>query len=71
MIFFSGNKVSAEYDKLAYDFSFKNIDGSSLNLNRFKNKVIIVINVASQCGFTKQYEDMQKISYKLISVRMI
>ena len=31
------------------------------NLSKFKGKVIIVVNVASQCGFTNQYEDMQKI----------
>ena len=53
--------VSGEYDKLAYDFNFNDLDGSPLNLSEYKNKVIVVINVASQCGFTKQYEDMQKI----------
>ena len=53
--------VSGNYDKLAYDFSFNDLDGSPLNLSEYKNKVIIVINVASQCGFTNQYEDMQKI----------
>ena len=61
MIFFTVNNVNAEYDKLAYDFSFNDLDGSALNLSEYKNKVIIVVNVASQCGFTKQYEDMQKI----------
>ena len=49
------------YDKLAYDFNFNDLDGSPLNLSEYKNKVIVVINVASQCGFTNQYEDMQKI----------
>ena len=53
--------ISANYDKLVYDFDFNDLDGSPLNLSEYKNKVIIVINVASQCGFTKQYEDMQKI----------
>jgi len=57
--FFS--KSSANYEKLAYDFSFNDLDGTPLNLSEFKNKVIIVINVASQCGFTKQYSDMQNI----------
>ena len=56
--------VSGEYDKLAYDFNFNDLDGSPLNLSEYKNKVIVVINVASQCGFTKQYEDMQKIWIK-------
>ena len=61
MISIFGNKVSADYDKLAYDFSFNDIDGTKLNLSEYKGKVIIVVNVASQCGFTSQYEDMQKI----------
>ena len=58
---FFGKNVAANYDKLAYDFNFKDLDGSSLKLSEYKNKVIIVVNVASQCGFTKQYDDMQKI----------
>jgi len=60
MILFS-NKVSGNYEKLAYDFNFRDINGNELHLSKFKNKVIIVVNVASKCGFTSQYEDMQKI----------
>ena len=58
---FSSTAIAGNYSKLAYDFSFNDIDGSKLNLSEFKNKIIIVVNVASQCGFTSQYEDMQKI----------
>ena len=61
MIFFSTTNTKAEYSKLAYAFKFNDLDGQELNLNTFKNKVLVVINVASQCGFTKQYEDMQNI----------
>ena len=61
MILFFNKDLSANYEKLAYDFKFNSIDGDELNLSKFKNKVIIVINVASKCGFTKQYEDMQKV----------
>ena len=61
MISFLGNKVSADYDKLAYDFKFKDLDGSALNLSEYKSKVVVVVNVASQCGFTNQYEDMQNV----------
>ena len=64
MIFFSGNNIKADYSKLAYNFKFNDLDGKELNLNAFKNKVIIVVNVASQCGFTNQYEDMQKVWIK-------
>ena len=60
MVLFS-TSVTANNEKLVYDFSFKDLDGSNLNLSEYKNKVIIIINVASQCGFTKQYEDMQKV----------
>ena len=56
-----GNNVNADYNKLAYDFNFKDLDGSNLSLSEYKGKVIIVVNVASQCGFTSQYEDMQKV----------
>ena len=61
MISFFSTKVLSSYDQLAYDFNFKDLDGSKIELNQFKNKVIVVVNVASQCGFTYQYEDMQKI----------
>ena len=53
--------ATANYTSLAYDFSFNDLDGSKLSLSSFKNKVIVVVNVASQCGFTSQYEDMQKV----------
>ena len=61
MIFNSNVHAKGEYKKLAYDYQFTDLEGKELRLSKFKNKVIVVINVASQCGFTKQYEDMQKI----------
>ena len=72
MSLFSTN-VNANYDKLAYDFNFNDLDGSPLNLAEYKGKVIIVVNVASQCGFTKQYEDMQKVweKYQVKGVIML
>ena len=60
MSFFS-TSAYGNYDKVAYDFNFNYLDGSPLSLAEYKNKVIVVVNVASQCGFTNQYEDMQKI----------
>ncbi len=61
MISFLTNNLNANYEKIAYDFKFKDLDGSTLSLSEYKDKVIVVVNVASQCGFTKQYEDMQKV----------
>ena len=43
MISFFMNNVEAKYEKLAYDYEFNDLDGSSLNLSEFKNKVIIVV----------------------------
>ena len=53
--------VHANYDLLAYDFKFKDIDGNELELKKYKEKVIIIVNVASRCGFTNQYEDLQNL----------
>ena len=60
------NNASADYAKLAYDFQFKSIDGEIIKLSDYQNKVIVVVNVASRCGFTNQYEDLQELwsSYK-------
>lgn len=45
----------------AYEFSFTAIDGEPLPLNHFRNKVVLVVNTASRCGFTPQYEGLQKL----------
>ena len=60
MIFFK-NIASANYDKLIYDFKINSITGEEINFNDYKNKVILLVNVASYCGFTKQYADLQKL----------
>ena len=54
-------KSNSTYNKLAYEFSFKDLDGTELKLSEFKNNVIVVTNVASRCGFTSQYEDLQNL----------
>jgi len=54
-------KGNAQYDQLATNFTFKGIDGNIININDYKEKVIVVVNVASRCGFTNQYEDLQKL----------
>lgn len=45
----------------ALDFTLKNIDGKPTKLARYAGDVILVVNVASQCGYTPQYADLQKI----------
>ena len=61
MIFSFFSNLNANYDKLAYDFSFRGIDGNVINLENYKSKVIVVVNVASRCGYTPQYKDLQEL----------
>ena len=58
--FFTSN-TNGSYKKLAYDFSFDDLDGTEMKLSEFKNNVLLITNVASKCGFTSQYEDLQEI----------
>ena len=62
MIFSFFAKGYTQYDQLATNFKFNDIDGDIVNLSEYKDKVILVVNVASRCGFTNQYEDLQKLS---------
>ena len=54
-------KASANYSKLVYEFEFNGIDGNKIKLSNFKNKVLVVVNVASRCGYTPQYEGLQML----------
>ena len=53
-----------QLSKSIYDYSIKSIDGDTINLADFKGKNILFVNVASKCGFTPQYEDLQKLHEK-------
>ena len=44
-----------------YDFNVKNIDGKEISLSEYKGKVLLIVNVASECGFTPQYEGLEKL----------
>ncbi len=55
------NNLSANNNNLAYDFTFNNIDGNLIKLSDYKEKVIVIVNVASRCGYTPQYDDLQKL----------
>jgi len=61
MISLFGINSSKANINIAYEYSFKDLDGEELKLSDFKNKVIVITNVASKCGFTSQYEDLQTI----------
>ena len=44
-----------------YDYKVKDIDGNEVVMSEFKDKVLMIVNVASKCGFTPQYEGLQKL----------
>jgi len=60
MFSFLKNSMS-ENSKTFYDFKINSINGEELNLSIFNDKTILLVNVASKCGFTKQYDDLQKL----------
>jgi glutathione peroxidase len=47
-----------------YDFTAKTIDGRTKKLSDYKGKVLLIVNTASQCGFTPQYAGLQKLYEK-------
>ena len=47
--------------KSIYDFKIKALDGSTIDFSKFKGKKILVVNTASMCGFTPQYEGLEKL----------
>ncbi|WP_113925365.1 glutathione peroxidase [Cognataquiflexum aquatile] len=58
------NNVSPDemvMEKSFYDFKMKDINGQEVDFSQFKGKKLLLVNVASKCGYTKQYEDLQKL----------
>jgi glutathione peroxidase len=60
MIFNPSPKEPVEASSI-YDFTLKDIDGNDVNLGKYKGNVLLIVNTASRCGYTPQYEALQAI----------
>ena len=65
------NLGNAKYEKIFFDFEVKNISDEMLDLSSFKDQTILLVNVASNCGFTKQYTDLQKLYEKYMDKGLV
>ena len=71
IMFFFKNFASANYDKIFYDLKIDSISGELIDFKEYENKAVLVVNTASYCGFTKQYEGLQKLWEKYQSKGLI
>jgi len=61
LILFFSLWLVPDQPKSVYDFSIKTIDGKTVKLSKFKGKKMLIVNTASKCGYTPQYEDLEKL----------
>lgn len=61
IMFFFNNVAKSDYEKIFYDFNIEGINGELINFKEYKNKAVLVVNTASYCGFTNQYEELQEL----------
>ena len=66
LLIFTSYSISAVADNNSkiYDFDIIDIDGNNVSLSKFEGKPILLVNTASRCGFTPQYEGLQNLFIK-------
>ena len=70
-MFFNNSNSNANYEKTFFDFEIESVNGEIIDFKKYKNKVVLLVNTASYCGFTSQYEDLQKLWEKYKSKGLI
>jgi glutathione peroxidase len=58
------NLMTKPGEKTLFDFTAKSIDGQDVNLSVYKGKKILIVNVASECGYTPQYKGLEELYEK-------
>ncbi len=71
MIFFFKTNANSTDANNFYDLKINNISGEVIDFKKYKNKVVLIVNTASYCGFTKQYADLQTLWEKYKSKGLI
>ena len=60
-MFFFKNSAMSNNQKSFYDLEIESINGEIIKLKEYRDKVILIVNTASYCGFTKQYDELQEL----------
>lgn len=63
-LFSNPEQPETKFAASVYDFKMKDIDGKNVNLKKYKGKVVMIVNTASKCGYTPQYEGLEAIYKK-------
>ncbi len=71
IMFFFKTSLYANYEKVFFDFKINSINGEIIDFKDYKGKVVLMVNTASYCGFTKQYAELQKLWDKYKSKGLI
>ena len=71
IMFFFKNSAMSNNQESFYDLEIESINGEIIKLKDYRDKVILIVNTASNCGFTKQYEDLQDLWDKYKSKGLI